>query len=52
MENLLYGETLYYVGLTIMGAAVAGGVISAVIQIIVGKKLKRELDAEFGEKQR
>lgn len=52
METLLSGEVLFYGGLVIMGGAVLGGIIAAILITLTGKKLKGELDAEFGENRR
>lgn len=41
---------LFYVGIILIGIAVAGAVLGTVILSVSGRRLKAQLEKEFGEK--
>ena len=44
-------ELLFYGGIGIMILAAAGGITAAVLLMVSGKNLKKQLDQEFGKKR-
>lgn len=46
------GETLMLIGGCIMAASLVGGIISGIFLRISGKRLEKQLEAEYGPKRR
>jgi len=44
-------QALFYLGIVLMGTAAAGAVTGALILSASGKRLKAQLEKEFGKKQ-
>ena len=44
-------ELLFYGGILLMAASAAAGIAAAVILRLSGKRLKRQLEEEFGKKR-
>ena len=51
MNTLGVSELLFYGGIGIMILAAAGGITAAVLLMVSGKNLKKQLDQEFGKKR-
>lgn len=51
MDSITAGTILFYGGIVLMGTAVVGAVIAAVILHVSGKRLKNQLEKEFGRKR-
>lgn len=51
MDGTAYG-LLFYAGIALMGAAACGGAIAWAVQRGAWKRLKNQLDREYGEKRR
>ncbi|MBR0282069.1 MAG: hypothetical protein IJQ81_10840 [Oscillibacter sp.] len=49
---MIYGETLFHLGVGVMCGAAALGVLSGVIFAVTGKRLQKTLDEEYGKKRR
>ncbi len=49
---MIYGTALFHVGVGVMCAAAAMGVLSCVIFSVTGKRLRKTLDEEYGQKRR
>lgn len=43
---------MFYGGIVLMGAAAAGAVIAAILLRVSGKRLKKQLEDEYGKKRR
>ncbi len=43
------GEWLFWAGIAVMGIAAAGGVLCLVVFRLTGRKLKKQLEKEYGE---
>ena len=52
MSGLSGSELLFYGGILVMAMAALGGIVSAAIFAVTGRRLKRKLEAEFGKKRR
>lgn len=48
---MIYGSTLFHIGVGVMCAAAALGILSGVVFSITGRKLKKTLNEEYGEKR-
>lgn len=48
---MIYGSTLFHLGVGVMCAAAALGVFSAVVFSVTGRRLKKTLDEEYGTKR-
>ena len=48
---MLYGEALFHMGVAVLCGAGALAVLSAVVFAITGKRLRKQLDAEYGKKR-
>ena len=46
------GTLLFYIGIIFIGIAVVGAVFGAVILSVSGKRLKKQLEKEFGVKRK
>ena len=40
---------LFYGGITLMGIAIIGGIISGIVIFLKGRMLKKELELDYGE---
>lgn len=49
MMGLSGSESLFYGGIAVMAAAVAAGILCAVIFHMTGRKLKQKLEQEYGK---
>lgn len=49
---MIYGATLFHIGVGVMCAAAAIGIFSGVIFSVTGKRLRKTLDEEYGKKRR
>ncbi|MBQ9349104.1 MAG: hypothetical protein IJT94_17485 [Oscillibacter sp.] len=48
---MLYGEALFHAGVGVLCGAGILAVLSAVVFAITGKRLRKQLDAEYGKKR-
>ena len=48
---MLYGEALFHMGVAVLCGAGALAILSAVVFAITGKRLRKQLDAEYGKKR-
>lgn len=48
---MIYGDTLFHVGVAVLCASGAVGVLSVVIFSVTGRRLKKQLEAEYGKKR-
>lgn len=46
------GEILLYIGIALIAVAVVGSIIAFGVLTVSGKRLKAQLEVEFGEKRR
>lgn len=50
-KRMIYGTELFHVGVGVMCAAAAFGVLSCVIFTVTGRRLKKKLEEEYGKKR-
>ncbi|MBQ7680896.1 MAG: hypothetical protein IJR48_00685 [Oscillibacter sp.] len=48
---MVYGETLFHIGIAVLCASGAVGLLSVVIFSVTGRRLKKTLEAEYGKKR-
>ena len=48
---MIYGNTLFHLGVGVMCAAAVMGLVSGVIFSVTGRRLKKTLNEEYGEKR-
>lgn len=46
------GEILFYVGIALFGISVIGGAVFALCSALGGRRLRAQLEREYGEKKR
>lgn len=48
MDSRMAGTILFYGGIVLMGTAVVGAAVAAIVLHVSGKRLKKRLEEEFG----
>ena len=48
---MIYGNALFHIGVGVMCAAAAIGILSGVVFSVTGRRLKKTLEEEYGPKR-